>query len=103
MPPTAVLSGLMILTGYCTSHATVSVPGTEWEEPILVWISVGLYDELSSFLTQINLYKGRGLSDSHDLSLFLQLYIACCYHSAQFEVQGQYILAFQNWSDTSIF
>ena len=35
---------------------------------------VGLYDELSSFLTQINLYKGRGLSDSHDLSLFLQLY-----------------------------
>ena len=74
MPPTAVLSGLMILTGYCTSHATVSVPGTEWEEPILVWISVGLYDELSSFLTQINLYKGRGLSDSHDLSLFLQLY-----------------------------
>ena len=128
MPPTAVLSGLMILTGYCTSHATVSVPGTEWEEPILVWISigmptgsgksplykfllgllrkcrrkvgldetqppwlldeatfekmrammsdnhcklVGLYDELSS---QINLYKGRGLSDSHDLSLFLQLY-----------------------------
>lgn len=33
---------------------------------------LGLYDELSSFLTQINLYKSRGLSDSHDLALFLQ-------------------------------
>jgi len=35
---------------------------------------LGLYDELSSFLTQINLYKSRGVSDSHDLALFLQLY-----------------------------
>ena len=35
---------------------------------------IGLYDELSTFLTQINLYRGCGLSDSHDLALFLQLY-----------------------------
>ena len=35
---------------------------------------LGLYDELSSFLTQINLYRGKGLSESHDLALFLQLY-----------------------------
>ena len=35
---------------------------------------LGLYDELSTFLTQISLYKGRGLADSHDLALFLQLY-----------------------------
>ena len=28
------------------------------------------YDEMSAFLTQINLYRGRGLSDSHELSLF---------------------------------
>lgn len=35
---------------------------------------LGLYDELSTFLTQINLYKSRGLSDSHDLAVFLQLY-----------------------------
>lgn len=109
----------------------MSIPETDWDEPILLWISVGmptgsgksslykyllgllrdaraeiglnevdpqwlleeatfekmgammaenhskllgLYDELSSFLTQINLYKARGLSDSHDLALFLQLY-----------------------------
>ena len=35
---------------------------------------LGLYDELSAFLSQINLYKGRSLSDSHELSLFLQLF-----------------------------
>ena len=35
---------------------------------------LGFYDEISAFL--INLYRGRGLSDSHKLSLFLQLYNA---------------------------
>ena len=131
MPPTAVLSGLLVVTAFCLSHASISVPGTEWVEPVLLWISIGmptgsgksplykfllgllrkarvkiglqeddpswlleeatfekmgalmadnhskllgLYDELSSFLTQINLYKARGLSDSHDLAVFLQLY-----------------------------
>lgn len=131
MPPTAVLSGIISEVAFCMSHATVSIPETDWDEPILLWISVGmptgsgksslykyllgllrdaraeiglnevdpqwlleeatfekmgammaenhskllgLYDELSSFLTQINLYKARGLSDSHDLALFLQLY-----------------------------
>ena len=35
---------------------------------------LGLYDELSTFLTQLNLYKGKGLTFSHELALFLQLY-----------------------------
>lgn len=35
---------------------------------------LGTFDELTSFLTQINLYKSRGLTDSLDLSAFLQLY-----------------------------
>ena len=34
----------------------------------------GFYDEITAYLTQINLYRGCGLSDSHELSLFLQLY-----------------------------
>ena len=34
----------------------------------------GLYDELAAFLTQLNLYRGKGLSLSHELALFLQLY-----------------------------
>ena len=35
---------------------------------------LGLYDELSMFLTQINVYRGKVISDSHDLSTFLSLY-----------------------------
>ena len=35
---------------------------------------LGLYDELSAFLTGINLYNTRGLSDSHDINKFFQLY-----------------------------
>ena len=35
---------------------------------------IGLYDEFSAFLAQINLYHGRSISDSHELSLFLQLF-----------------------------
>ena len=36
---------------------------------------LGLHDELASFLSQIHLYRGGGLSESHELALFLQLYI----------------------------
>ncbi|KAJ7380743.1 hypothetical protein OS493_007116 [Desmophyllum pertusum] len=35
---------------------------------------IGIYDELTHFLTQINIYQNRGLSDTHDLAMFLQLY-----------------------------
>jgi hypothetical protein len=35
---------------------------------------LGMYDELTTFLTQINLYRGGGLANSHELALFLQLY-----------------------------
>ena len=37
---------------------------------------IGLYDELAMFLSQINVFRGRGLSDTHELALFLQLYCA---------------------------
>lgn len=109
----------------------MKIPGTDWTEPILVWLTVvmptgsgkstvfrhlyslmravrtkcgiadddptwifddgsmekmgalmsdnsfrllGFYDEISAFLSQINLYRGRGLSDSHELAIFLQLF-----------------------------
>ena len=35
---------------------------------------LGLHDELPMFLTQINVFRGKGLSDSHELTVFLQLY-----------------------------
>ena len=131
LPPSAVLSGYLVLGSFVLSPASVQVPETDWCEPLLLWMTVcmptgsgkstlfkhlysllqnirelcsqdendpvwafdeatfekmgvlmslnsarllGLYDELASFLTQINLYRGRGLSDSHELSLFLQLF-----------------------------
>jgi hypothetical protein len=131
MPPEAVLSGIMSSVAFFLSHSVVQVEKTDWTEPVLLWVSVGmptgsgksplfkyllnifretrkkcglgaakpgwlledatfekmgdlmysnhgklmgLYDELSTFLTQINLYRGKGLSESHDLALFLQLY-----------------------------
>ena len=38
------------------------------------WKLLGLYDELSMFLSQVNVFRGRGVSDSHELAVFLQLY-----------------------------
>ena len=35
---------------------------------------LGLYDELAMFLSQINVFRGRGLTDSHELAQFLQFY-----------------------------
>ena len=120
---------------YCLSHCVLEVPGTEWVEPSLLWLSIcmptgsgktplfsyltnllkhvqlkckeassqgecvwlldeasfekmgaimatnsnkllGLYDELSTFLSQINVYRGKGLSESHDFTTFLSLYNA---------------------------
>ena len=35
---------------------------------------IGLYDELTLILSKINLYYGKGLLDTHEMSVFLQLY-----------------------------
>lgn len=35
---------------------------------------LGLYDELTHFLTQMNIYKGKTLTDSQDLAILLQLH-----------------------------
>ena len=32
------------------------------------------YDELSMFLSQMNVFSGKKITDSHELSVFLQLY-----------------------------
>ena len=131
VPATAVLAGLLLVVSFSMSHSTVEVEGTDWAEPVLLWISIcmptgmgksslckflrkvvtqarcqrglddtdpswflddqsfekmgesmhhnhskllGLYDELSTFLTQINVCRGRGVAESHEVSLFLQLY-----------------------------
>jgi len=37
---------------------------------------LGLFDELTAFLTKIRLYNTRGITDSHELAMFLELYNA---------------------------
>ena len=126
IPAVAVLAGLLMITSFSMSHSCVEVQGTDWVEPVILWICIcmhigsgksglckylkklvesarstcglddsspswfldqsfekmgalmsdnhcklfGLYDELSMFLSQINVTRGRGLSDSHELALF---------------------------------
>lgn len=131
MPSVAVLAGLLLTVSFSMSHSTVQVEGTDWMEPVLLWIAIcmptgsgksalckflkslverarsecnlteddpswclddqsfekmgaimsenygkllGLYDELAMFLSQINVFRSRGLSDSHEMAVFLQLY-----------------------------
>ena len=38
--PLGVLSGLMTEVVFCMSHACVSVPDTDWVEPVLLWVSI---------------------------------------------------------------
>ena len=131
LPPLAVLSGYIIVGSYMLSPSVVTIEDTDWNEPVIVWLTIcmptgsgksslfrhlfsiiqnarckcnvndddpswmfddasfekmgalmsensrrllGLYNELSAFLAQINLYRGRGLPHSHELAIFLQLY-----------------------------
>lgn len=126
-----MLSGLVLLISFFISHSEVTIPGTAWTEPVIIWLTIGMptgcgkssifkyliklvsltrtklkvsksvpswnldeatfekmgalmndnggrllgiYDEMTTFLTQINLYKSRGQVDSHDVAVFLQLY-----------------------------
>ena len=41
------------------------------------WKILGLYDELPTFLAQINVCRGRTLAESQQVSIFLQLYGGC--------------------------
>ena len=42
MPATAVLSGRIIIISFMLSHSNVSVDGTQWMEPVILWVSIGM-------------------------------------------------------------
>ena len=42
VPPAAVLGGLLIITSFVMSPAIVKVPGTNWVEPVLVWLTISM-------------------------------------------------------------
>lgn len=120
----------MFIVSFSMSHSVVKIDGTDWIEPVLVWLSIcmptgsgksslckylrnlvqqarsqcgqdkeafwllddqsfeklgelmeenhgkllGLYDELPMFLSQLNICRGRAVSDSQQVAIFLQLY-----------------------------
>lgn len=42
VPPSAILGGLLILTSFMLSPAVVQVPGTDWMEPALIWLTISM-------------------------------------------------------------
>ena len=42
IPPDSVLGGLIAITSFVLSPAIVMVPGTEWSERVLVWLSINM-------------------------------------------------------------
>ena len=60
--------------------------------------ALGLYDELTNFLSQVNLYSGnKGLLDTHEFTKVLELFMASDWsrqtgkhYSCQFNISTQY-------------
>ena len=145
LPPTSVLCGYLLLGSYVLSPSVVEVQGTDWVEPVLIWMTMtmptgsgkstlfrhlftileevrhkcgiseldptwlvddasfekmgafmyensarllGLYDELAPFLSQIKLYRGGGLSESHELALFCSCSVATTGGVIQVNIQA---------------
>ena len=42
VPPTAILGGLLILASFFLSPASIVVPGTDWVEPALLWLTISM-------------------------------------------------------------
>ena len=42
MPPSAVVMGLLPVVRFAMSHLAVEVEGTDWIEPVLLWISISM-------------------------------------------------------------
>ena len=40
MSPTAVLAGLILILSFTMSHSVVEIEGTDWREPVLLWLSI---------------------------------------------------------------
>lgn len=67
VPPAAILGGLLILTSFVISPAVIQVPGTDWVEPVLLWITISMptgsrkttvYQFLSGLLQKIRKAAG---------------------------------------------
>ena len=42
VPRTAILGGFLILTKFLISPSIISVPGTDWIAPALIWLTISM-------------------------------------------------------------
>ena len=63
VPPVAILGGLFILTSFIISPAVVTVPGTDWVEPVLIWLTISM--PTGSRKTTVYQFLRRLLQDIH--------------------------------------
>ena len=42
VPPAAILGGLLLITSFIISPAMVTVPGTDWVKPALIWLTISM-------------------------------------------------------------
>ena len=64
MPVTSVLLGLLVIVSFTMSHSAIEVEGTEWIEPVLLWISVCM--PTGSGMTSLCKYLKQLAEDAHD-------------------------------------
>jgi energy-coupling factor transporter ATP-binding protein EcfA2 len=75
MAPSAVLAGLLLIISFSMSHSVVAVEGTDWMEPVLLWMSICMptgmgKSSLCKYLRGLvkEAKKHRGLDDAAWLS-----------------------------------
>ena len=42
VPPAAVLGGFLVITSFILSPGVVKVPGKDWVEPTLLWLTISM-------------------------------------------------------------
>ena len=63
MPPTAVLAGLIFIVSFSMSHSVVNVEDMDWNEPVLVWLSICMPTGCGKF--SLYKYLHRLVNDTH--------------------------------------
>ena len=53
VPTAAVLTGIISLVAFFISHSVVEVEGTDWVEPVLLWVSIGITTGSHHFSIQV--------------------------------------------------
>ena len=74
MPVAAVLVGLLLIVSFTMSHSVVEVEGTDWVEPVLLWISVCMptgtgKSSLCKFLRKLIMEAEKLCGDHEDDSI----------------------------------